>query len=641
LIIQQHRIRKLLKPHSRSEVAMKKFAAGLSLLLSTAAVYGCADLTNVISPSPAGPAFSIVDAASGHGEGFHWLPPLAKHNSAAGDFDPDANPVVVICVLDDDGCGDEIAEFSAAGEGSERVRVEGSEHYIVNWHTGAYNIQAGQKLRIAVHVGDDILVGYADLQVVGNAKDLKMVRSSEFIGIVAGQTLPVRFRIETGIAAAIVVDPPAPSIEVGANQTLTAKVRDLHGNPMEIPVTWSSSDPAIASVDPSGVVTAMSAGDATVKASAGNIHGTASVHVSAPPPPPPPPAPDMVISAGTSHTCAVDNEGGAFCWGMGNFGRLGNGSTSSSNLPVAVSGGMGFSLVSAGNTHSCGLTTSNEAYCWGSGAAGRLGNGGSVSSPVPVAVAGSLTFSTLSAGVNVTCGITPSGVAHCWGMGGNGELGNGTITFSESPVAVEGSLTFSSLSSGSTHVCGIAALGAVYCWGNGGGGRLGDGLFTSSAVPVALAGGIEFTAISAGEAHSCGMSVTGQAYCWGAGGSGQLGDGSFATSGVPIAVAGTYAFKSISVGSVHSCGLATTGEAYCWGNGGGGRLGDGSGASNGQPVAVAGGLTFVAIDAGGAHTCAITNDERFFCWGTGTIGQLGNGALLNSLVPVEVAGFPH
>src|SRR5206468_3435934 len=73
-------------------------------------------------------------------------------------------------------------------------------------------------------------------------------------------------------------------------------------------------------------------------------------------PPPPPPA-TADIAAGGQHTCRLTGTGTtapAFCWGDNSFGQLGDGSTTSSATPVAVSGGLSFIQLSTGSGHTCG-----------------------------------------------------------------------------------------------------------------------------------------------------------------------------------------------------------------------------------------------------------------------------------------------
>src|SRR5207247_1427933 len=139
-------------------------------------------------------------------------------------------------------------------------------------------------------------------------------------------------------------------------------------------------------------------------------------------------------------------------------------------VPVGVSaGGLTFTAVSAGAYHTCGLTTGGAAYCWGSNDNGELGNGSTTSSSVPVAVtAPGLTFTAVSAGGCHTCGVTPSGAVYCWGSNAYGQLGNGSTTSSSVPVAVSaGGRTFTAVSAGYLHTCGLTSGGAGYCWGYG------------------------------------------------------------------------------------------------------------------------------------------------------------------------------
>src|SRR5690606_1462446 len=119
------------------------------------------------------------------------------------------------------------------------------------------------------------------------------------------------------------------------------------------------------------------------------------------------------ISVGDQYSCAVAN-GAAYCWGQNTSGSLGNNSTTTSYVPVAVYTGGALSgktvtAVSAGLSHSCAVAN-GAAYCWGANIYGQLGIGATTASSVPVAVntSGVLngkTVTAISAGQTHTCAI--------------------------------------------------------------------------------------------------------------------------------------------------------------------------------------------------------------------------------------------
>ena len=98
------------------------------------------------------------------------------------------------------------------------------------------------------------------------------------------------------------------------------------------------------------------------------------------------------VSSGplSNHTCGVTTGGAAYCWGEDSYGELGNGTINSvpNSSPESVSGGLTFASVSAGYVHTCGLSTGGAAYCWGYNFNGQLGDGTTTSSTVPVLVLG-------------------------------------------------------------------------------------------------------------------------------------------------------------------------------------------------------------------------------------------------------------
>jgi hypothetical protein len=80
--------------------------------------------------------------------------------------------------------------------------------------------------------------------------------------------------------ASIVVSPPTSTVQVGGTVTLSASVRDRNGLVLtDRPVSWTSSNSAVAQVSAAGVVTALTTGTATITAARDGVNGAASVTV--------------------------------------------------------------------------------------------------------------------------------------------------------------------------------------------------------------------------------------------------------------------------------------------------------------------------------------------------------------------------
>ncbi|PID33443.1 hypothetical protein CR969_00700 [Candidatus Saccharibacteria bacterium] len=96
------------------------------------------------------------------------------------------------------------------------------------------------------------------------------------------------------------------------------------------------------------------------------------------------------LVTGPKHTCVLASDDKAYCWGD-NDGALGDGGWDSSSVPIPIddSGALsGKTIKQLGTLSSatCALASDNRIYCWGDNYSGHLGNGSTTTSYVPVAV---------------------------------------------------------------------------------------------------------------------------------------------------------------------------------------------------------------------------------------------------------------
>ena len=371
------------------------------------------------------------------------------------------------------------------------------------------------------------------------------------------------------------------------------------------------------------------------------------------------------LDAGDEHTCAVLADRSVRCWGRGLAGRLGYGNEQNvlgagAGGPVNLGPGRDARAIASGDFHTCAILDDGGVRCWGLGANGRLGYGSTanVTSPVfapPVSLGAGRRATAITAGASHTCAIVDDGTVRCWGNGVSGRLGYGSqasIGDDEAPAAA-GPVDIGpgrravAISAGDFHTCVIRDDGSLVCWGFGSGGQLGYGNSNDvggdetpgASGPVNL-NGHAVRAVSGGKGHTCVVLDDGSVRCWGFGADGRLGYGSQSTilgaaDAPPVNLGPGRTAVAVSVGEAHSCAILDTGAVRCWGFGGNGRLGYGSTDSIGDgagetpasagPVSLGGGRTARAISLGYSHTCALLDDGTLRCWGFGGSGRLGYG----------------
>jgi alpha-tubulin suppressor-like RCC1 family protein len=351
------------------------------------------------------------------------------------------------------------------------------------------------------------------------------------------------------------------------------------------------------------------------------------------------------IANGRLHACAVDSAKAVTCWGDNGGRQLGRSDVTVTGVPGPEIPTLGdVTKIAAGDLHSCALLGDGGVRCWGNGDNGTLGSGSSSSATTPVVFIAPQA-SVVAAGQFLTCALLKSsGSVACAGIANDGRLGSSGPSTSTprlvqapddggagSPPAFQGA---TALAVGRYHACVLHNAGkSVACWGNNDSQQLGRGGGSSSSATE-----VPFTKtaveIECGFRHTCVRTSTKETICWGRNANGQA-SGTDATSSATqrtVAFPDAHYTLDLALGDDHSCAVLDDHTVACWGAGALGQLGNGQTADANQPVLVSGLEGATAIAAEENHTCAITPTGTY-CWGSDFTGQLG-------IAPVMVTGVP-
>jgi alpha-tubulin suppressor-like RCC1 family protein len=480
--------------------------------------------------------------------------------------------------------------------------------------------------------------------------------------------------------ASVAISPAADTLlSLGETLQLAATPRDAAGNAVSgRSVSWSSANTAVATVSPSGLVTAVANGEAVIVAAVEDHEGTAEVAVrqravalSVSPEADTLVALDATIQFTVAAVDARQNPvaGAAVTWGSSDVLVA---TVDPTGLVRAINNGSATITATSGDgsgTAAIVVATNQVQLLPGGGTVSVAG--GQVTLDVPAGAVSQAVVLTVEPTVVVpptaqlvlstAFAFTPEGTEfgapvaltihydpldllsaesetslHVGKVVGGAfvEVAGSVVDLVARSVTapIDGLSAFGLLTAppgprvgvavGDVQSCGVLASGSARCWGENDDAVFGDGTEDGSRTPVPAAIGLTLRSLSVatrGGNFACGIAAGGggAAFCWGRNDIGQLGAGSGAPMATtPLLVAGGLALQAIDLGESHACGLTAWGHAHCWGSNLFGALGDGGVVvTSDVPRPVAGSLIYRAIATGSNFSCGISPAGQARCWG--------------------------
>jgi alpha-tubulin suppressor-like RCC1 family protein len=204
----------------------------------------------------------------------------------------------------------------------------------------------------------------------------------------------------------------------------------------------------------------------------------------------------VAVAAAAYHSLALCDDGTVAGWGYNDEGELGDGTTTGTHVPVAldrsgVLAGRRVAAISAGQYHTLALCADGTLVGWGYNNRGQLGDGSTTTSAVPVVIGSSgvlagKTVTAIHASSAHSLALCADGTLASWGYNHRGQLGAGDLAQSNVPVAadlsgIESGKVIADIAAGMNHGLLRFTDGTLAAWGDNASGQLGDNSTTQHA----------------------------------------------------------------------------------------------------------------------------------------------------------------
>ncbi len=343
------------------------------------------------------------------------------------------------------------------------------------------------------------------------------------------------------------------------------------------------------------------------------------------------------IDGGYGHTVALKGDGAVWSWGHNDYGQLGDGTNTDSNVPIMVAGINGVKAVSAGYSHCLALKIDGSVWAWGANYNYQLGDGSTTHRNIPIPVANLSNIRAVAAGSHHSVALKEDGTVWVWGSNSSGQLGDGTTTDRTTPVQVPGLNYIISVAATGDFTIALKKDGSVYTWGNNSYGQLGDGSTGNRTNPYKVnISGVKF--IASGYDNAYAIKDDGFLWAWGHNNYGQIGDWTYWDRYLPVKVSNLANVTAVSAPGNFALAVTEGGSLWSWGSNDYGQLGDGTMNWKNSPAQITSLSNMVIIGSGYHHSLAVKDDGSVFDWGDNDYGQLGDGTTTDSKTPIQVAG---
>lgn len=246
----------------------------------------------------------------------------------------------------------------------------------------------------------------------------------------------------------------------------------------------------------------------------------------------------VAIAAAGDTSLALKSDGSVWIWGI----DMTSISPGNSYVPVQVAGLKGITQISVGGGSSAMAVQtdgmpSGTLWAWGNNQNGKLGDGTTTQRDSPVAVAQEVVAG--AAGWLHAYALKADGTVLAWGRNSSGQIGDGTTTDRYRPIAIPSLNGVVAIAAGALSGMAVENDRSVWSFGDNYWGQLGDGTGTTRTTPVP-AWILDPLAVASsngdGSGHSASVHGDGTLWTWGKNDNGTLGDGTRTSNATPKAV---------------------------------------------------------------------------------------------------------